>query len=341
MTQVVIAPSYGNRASQQRFAETLEKAVPFYERRFADLLTDGQRIELLALHSSGEAPFWAATSHHDKNMDRLKTGDVVLFTGLKHVQGVGEVGYSFRNAAFADSLWPPDAGGDSWSNVYSLLNFQRVLIPYEEIWALPGFNANDMFMSQRHLSPDRSDAILNGLAIETRTQTLEQVRKEEALTGALVGGAAKVIGAEAVHTTETSYERVAGVTLVRRAEALLVKEYRSTLTGVTADRTKAPVGVTDLYVTGPSGVQIIEAKSSAEHRFVREALGQLLDYAPHSPLPADRLAALFPMRPADADVALLHRYGIDCIFRKGPGDFLRLEAPSATRAYMRERWSAS
>ncbi|MGW1057808.1 hypothetical protein [Micromonospora rubida] len=340
MTQVVIAPSYGNRASRQRFAETLERTVPFREPHLESLLTDERREALWAMHPAGEARFWAATSVHNKNMERLKAGDVVLFTGLKNVQGVGEVGYSFRNAAFADSLWTPDPGGDSWSNVYSLLSFQRVLIPYGEIWDLPGFNAGDMFMSLRFLSKDKGDAVLDGLAIETRTEALEQARNQAAVEGALAGGQAKIIGVEAVHTSETSYERTGGITLVRRAEALLVNEYRSTLTGVTVDRMKASSGITDLYVNGPGGVEIIEAKSGGGHKFVRQALGQLLDYAPHSPMLADRLSALFPARPADLDIALLHRYGIDCIYRTRPGEFVRLEAPSATRTYMQKCWSA-
>jgi hypothetical protein len=32
-------------------------------------------------------------------MDKLSTGDVVLFTGNKQVRAIGEVGASFRNAA--------------------------------------------------------------------------------------------------------------------------------------------------------------------------------------------------------------------------------------------------
>jgi hypothetical protein len=103
---------------------------------------------------------------------------------------------------------------------------------------------------------------------------------------------------------------------------------------------RTPAGIADLHLTGPDGTEIIEAKRSSDHRFVREALAQLLDYAPHSPLPADRLATLLPVRPADADIALLHRYGIDCLFRTTPGAFQRSPAPAAAREYMQKRWNA-
>jgi hypothetical protein len=39
---------------------------------------------------------------------------------------------------------------------------------------------------------------------------------------------------------------------------------------------------------------IVEAKSSAQHSYVRQALSQLLDYMRFSPQPVARLAALFP-----------------------------------------------
>jgi hypothetical protein len=148
----------------------------------------------------------------------------------------------------------------------------------------------------------------------------------------------QIIESEAVHTSETSYERRPGTTIVHRAEALLVAEYEETLTGLSVKRIRTPAGVTDLYVTGPDGVEVIEAKSGCDRRFVRQALGQLLDYAPHSPAPASRLAALFPVRPAEADIALLYRYGIDCIYRTEPNVFARREAPAEARTHMQKLW---
>jgi hypothetical protein len=111
--------------------------------------------------------------------------------------------------------------------------------------------------------------------------------------------------------------------------------------GLDVQRVKTPTGgVTDLYVTGSADIEIIEAKSSADHLYVRQALGQLLDYAPHSPEPATRLAGLFPHLPATTDVELLHRYGIDCIFRTSANTFERLDASDEQRVTMQSVWSA-
>jgi hypothetical protein len=340
VTQVVIQPSYGSAGARRRWGDTLDKPVRFVEPLYAGALGTDQLAELHTVHPFGEARFWGATGKHDKNMSNLTTGDVVLFTGQKHVRAVGEVGISFRNPAFADLLWPPDPESGSWSNVYSLLRFQPVHIPYEEIWDLPGFNQGDNFQSLRFLDEQKGQDILAGLSIETAAAAHQADQQGRLVENTLLGG--QVIPPEVINSSLTSYSHSGGTVLVRRAEALLVQEYRGTLYGQPVDRFRAPDGgLTDLYVRGTDGAEIIEAKRGADRTFVRQALSQLLDYAPHSPEPAVRLAALFPTRPADPSIELLHRYGVDCIYRTAPGSFIRLAAPDNVREYMRKRWTPS
>ncbi len=270
-------------------------------------------------------------------MARVHLGDVVLFTGQKKVCGIGEVGVLFNNAAFADTLWAP--GGDgSWSNVYSLLSFQPTEIPYGEIWALPGFNEGDNFMGLRILDDDKSEAVLQGLGITPSVSLQRDLVREDEVAQAIAQGT-QVVDLENVHTPQTSYQTAGRLVLVHRAEALLVSEYVDSL-GCEPGRLRTPVGITDIHVTGPDGTEIIEAKSGSGHRYVRDALGQLLDYVAHSPEPADRLSGLFPEKPAEVSVALLHRYGVDCVYRQGPGAFERLPAPPAAREHMAKVWTA-
>jgi hypothetical protein len=104
-----------------------------------------------------------------------------------------------------------------------------------------------------------------------------------------------------------------------------------------AKRLRLSVGLTELYLVDTG--DLIEAKRSAAHRYVRDALGQLLDYAAHSTQPINRLTALFPAKPTASDVRLLHAYGIDCIYWEGGNDFLRLEAPAEARDRTRAAWT--
>lgn len=160
----------------------------------------------------------------------------------------------------------------------------------------------------------------------------------ERLLKALGVGSA-VVNVEANRTASTQYERLAATILVRRAEAQLVALYRQTLPQDQVKRLRVPGGWTDLYVLGDG--DLIEAKSGATHQYVRDALGQLLDYAAHVTHYVGRLTALFPRVPATRDVRLLHAYGIDCLHWTGEGaTFHRLEAPTPARDRIKAIWAS-
>ncbi|WP_218040898.1 DNA/RNA helicase domain-containing protein [Acrocarpospora macrocephala] len=323
LTQVLIHPS-GNAEALRHWKITLNQPIDYHTDPYATPLTLEERTALDALHPDGKARFWGATGIHDAKMAKLRTGDIVLLTGKNHVRAVGEIGHSFRNASFADTLWSPHAKHGSWHNVYSLLNYEQTAIPYTEIWDLPGFTPGDNFMGLRLLDAEKSRNVLDGLGIETLT--------ERAIT-TLNDSGVQVIGVEAVNILRTSFDRLGGTTLVNRVEAHLVQSYQATL-GVAVARFRAPAGITDLYIVTSDDTEIVEAKRSADHAFVRQALGQLLDYGPHSPQPVTRLTGLFPAQPTDADTGLLHRYGIDCVYKTESGAFVRIPAPASQREAM-------
>lgn len=165
---------------------------------------------------------------------------------------------------------------------------------------------------------------------------LNEQQAAQALISALAGDST-VIAAEANNVESTEYERLPGTVTVRRGEAQLVARYLQTLPPDKATRLQLAVGLTDLY--DKETAEIIEAKVSAEHRYVRQALGQLLDYAAHCSQPLNGLTALFPALPAAAEIQLLHLYGIDCLYWAGGTTFHRLKAPADARERIREAWS--
>jgi hypothetical protein len=337
---VLIAPCYGNAASRARFADTLEREVAFTDPPLRDRLSASELGMLLKLHPGGAARFWGALARHDSKIDRLASGDPILFTGLNRVQATGKVGCKLRNQALADALWTPDPDTGSWSNVYSVLDFRRVDdIKYSDIQGLAGYSPRDRFQETRVTSADQAEALISGLGLdgEIDDQEEEQQRDAEALLRALATDSA-VVDAEASHVGSTEYERKAGKVTVWRGEAQLVARYRETLPETQAKRLRLAVGYTDLYREEDG--DLIEAKVSARHRYVREALGQLLDYAAHCPLPVNRLTALFPQVPASSDIRLLHAFGIDCLYWTGGDNFPRREAPAEVRERMAEAWSS-
>ncbi|MFI0503029.1 hypothetical protein ACH3WN_09180 [Streptomyces albogriseolus] len=335
--RVLVCPAYGSKESRRHWHDTLEKEVPFTEETLAGRLEPRQLEQLVRLHPAGAARFWGATATHDKAMAKVRTGDVALFTGKSKLLAVGEVGAVFANRALADALWPPAPGGKSWRTVYSLRDFVPADLPYPVLAELIGYSRTYGFPRQLVLEGSRAQAVIERLGITTRT-VLEQLGVEEPLSRD-PEAVTQLVQLERQHTATVSFERATATTLYRREEQPLVIEFCSTL-GVPAGRFRSSAGLCDIYVEGPDGVEVIEAKSRTGHAYVREALSQLLDYAPHSPLPADRLAVLVPGPLDERELSLLHRYGVDCIHRISPGAFHRTPAPDHARRRMRELWTA-
>ncbi len=283
------------------------------------------------MHPDNEARFWGMTANQDKGVDKLRTGDVVLFTGANHVQGIGEVGLVLRNAAVGDLLWKPHPDRGSYHNVYSLKSFTFTQIPYAEIWALPSFNTGDNFMGARFLTGTKADEILTGLDITTRTAA----ERERSAQQAEVERAAKVLGFvadEALHVESTEYVHPGGRMTVNRFEALLVRRYREHL-GVETRRIRCDAGVTDMAIGTDDDLEIVEAKSNTSRLSVRTAIGQLLDYGYHIP-GVRTFTILLPAQPEPSLESLCLRLGITLVYLDSEGHFTRCEAARGARVAM-------
>ncbi|PAZ15402.1 hypothetical protein CLM62_13360 [Streptomyces sp. SA15] len=333
MVRVLISPSYGSPGTRRHWADTVDRQVDFTQPDHDRVLTADQRAQLQALHPEGRARFWGAVPAHDKKFADVATGDVVLFTGQNQVRAIGEVGAIFRNRELADLLWPPKGDGPSWHTVYSLRDLVSADIPYEELNAAIGYKPAHNFPGQMVLRGDKARAVLEDFMITPSVEELPTPSRD--------ADPVRIAALEELHTHQTGYRRSRRLIVVDRREAQLVRAYRRFLAarGLTARRFYCPSGISDMYVEAAGAAEVIEAKSAAGHGHVRQALAQLLDYAPHSPSPAHLLTALFPESPEREDVELLHRYGIDCVHREPSLGFLRLPASSERRELMREIWS--
>lgn len=334
VTSLLISPAFGSAQSRRHWQDTLEQPVPFAELPYAEKLTDHQLGRLMELHPDGKSRFWGARSGHDAKMAEVSTGDVVLFTGRNHIRAVGEVGAIFRNSAFADMMWPPNPGTESWRTVYSLRQFELAEIPYATLSALLGYQSNFMYPGQLVLSGERARAAVDGLLITTRT-SLEN-------SGALTPpDTVSELPVEQQHVRSTKIERAAQEIFFNRDESALVIEFCATLTDTAANRFSSPAGICDIFLDGPEGHELVEAKSRVERSYVRDALAQLLDYVRYAPGGVDRLSALFPEPPEPKERQLLHHYGIDIIHRVSPGVFDRIPASDRAREQMRGIWESA
>ena len=197
--------------------------------------------------------------------------------------------------------------------------------------ALLGYQPSFKYPGQMVFSGDKARSGIDGLLVTTQT-ALEEIGAE------IPPGSVRVMPVERQHTHSTTVERAARQLLFNRDEAALVVEFCATLSGPKPNRFASAAGICDIYLQYPERRELIEAKSRTARGHVREALAQLLDYARFVPDTVDRLSALFPEPLAPKERSLLHHYGIDVIYRAGPGSFERDPAPDDAREHMRGLW---
>ncbi|NYH77239.1 hypothetical protein FHR84_000553 [Actinopolyspora biskrensis] len=337
MTNVLIQPC-ASTAARRNWQETVDQLVAFSEAPHVSALTTSELDRLTELHGRGAAMFWGRTSFHDKSMSSVRTGDVVLFTRENHIRKVGTVGASFRNQAFGDLLWRKPDDAESFPNVFSLLDVADVELHYSVLWNVPGISHGDIFRQGRVITDLRlADDLLEAIGVQTAEGEAFAKNLKEAVDTSLKSNVE--LRLEQVLKERTEYQAPARAVHVDRTEARLVQEYDEALPHTEFVRVSSSAGITDLQTSGREEAELIEAKGDNTRRRVREAVAQLLQYAPENEEDLDRLTALFPAPPNGDDIRYLHRLGIDCVYRAGPQLFERKPAPDSHRQYMRRIWN--
>jgi hypothetical protein len=334
---LLVHPSLGNKDGAVNVRYSLDVEVDFVNGAVAATLTPRERVALLAQHPSGRARFWGTYTHNASQIARVHEGALVLFTGGNRCFAWGVVGVRFDNAEFARVLWQATEDKGTYAHVYSLARFERVDIPYDTLRTVLG--PKYPFRGLTVYDADgKGDAMVETLGLDLSHDSGYD-RHDRRLAVELADEIpADPRPIETVHTPVVRVISPARTWEYHRGEAMLVQAYAATLGDTRYYRLFTSVGITDLCVDRPDGMELVEAKSAAGPRYVREALAQLFDYA-RAMEPPVLLSGLFPSSPEPSDLAYLHAYGIDCVYREGPGQYRRLAAPITARFNVRRLWA--
>lgn len=341
---VLIHPSLGRNDGRVRSKISLAEPVDFASDPLRSTLSEVELAGLMARNPEGRARFWGTYPPNYPRIRQVSEGDYVLFTGQSRVWAIGEMGYRFDNRNFASALWPSQPDKGVYEHVYALSRFEPVSVSYADVNRALGNKLGNNFQQMTVVSGRRADDLVEALRLDPPSIAAdEHLRADERLAELLApetGARWSLDPVEAVHATSTAVTVPASERIMRRGEGSLVVAYVESLTGaVRCGRSRTDAGVTDLQIHHEDRTELVEAKAASSREYVRQALAQLLHYAPSLEPRPDVASALFPDRPAEDDVQLLHRYGIDCIFRTGAGAYERLSAPGKHRALLRSFWA--
>lgn len=354
MTAVLLhASGIHTPQGKQNWERTIERPVDFRSGPVAAALTPAEEQVLEQLHADGRACFWGTHSYYSRHVAKLTSGDVVVFTGTKRVLGFGRLGLLTDNAALGDAMWPKHPVHGSYRHVYSLAPLAHAEMGQVEFRLRGGFGVADDFRGLRVLTDADAEAFLAAFEAEIPPapsapaaspieRELQEVQAYEDADSDVARDLSWVreLSLE-IRSVGDAGVRGRSASTMHRGENLLVHDYVQTLpSGARPCRYDTPAGVTDLDVHLGGVHELVEAKSSAARTHIRQALAQLLDYAPSLGANVPNvLTVLVPSRPADSAVALLHRYGIDCVYRMRDGSYERLAAPAGPAAAIAGLWS--
>lgn len=163
MAKVILQPAGGPDA-REHFEQTVRQHVPLTV--LAQFARERDLTNLRKIYDAGGGPVWGVIpGNNTSKWDRIKPGDITLFTGQNQVFAKGIVTYKLHSPGLARHLWGEDSHGHTWEYIYFLKDVSPVNIPYKELNSSAGYDPNYRFPGFNVLDQRRSDNVINCLGL--------------------------------------------------------------------------------------------------------------------------------------------------------------------------------
>jgi hypothetical protein len=154
---VVLQPC-ANAASQRNFSRSVKREV-----KFAAVPQFAKIADVLSLIcANGAAHMWGVTPGHVAAFQRMKAGDVVLFSARRQIFANAIVTFTTRSREIADYVWGEESPGVSFELLYFLerVDESRTIaatdlnraVPYDENYNIRGFTVLNATQSENVLT---------------------------------------------------------------------------------------------------------------------------------------------------------------------------------------------
>lgn len=134
MTHVLLQPA-GSAEAREHYQKTV--ASPRSLREIDPFLKPESRAELAEIYGETPAAVWGVTAgdgnRNRTKWERVRRGDIVLFTGGGRAFASATVTLSLHNRALANHLWGPNGDGDTWEYLYFLSEVRPESITYGQL----------------------------------------------------------------------------------------------------------------------------------------------------------------------------------------------------------------
>ena len=154
LKQVFIVPANGPEALQH-YQETVHQKRTISEvARF--ISPDDLKILRGMYH---EAPFavWGATSGtgNRRTFANMDYGDYILFSQRGRIVLIGEIAWKLTNRELAKYFWRTNPLGNTWENIYFIINEHELNVPNGELWQYLDYEPDFRLQGLMQIDEDR------------------------------------------------------------------------------------------------------------------------------------------------------------------------------------------
>jgi len=155
-----MVPASGSVA-YQHFIDTINK-----KRRLSELtrFIPNHDIDILK-GMYHETPFavWGArpTEGNARKFDQMQLGDYILFVVKGKIKLIGEVAWKLKNSDLAKNFWGENSDGETWENIYFIINEKELNLPAADLWKYLGYSENFAVQGLMAVDEDRVSKVEN------------------------------------------------------------------------------------------------------------------------------------------------------------------------------------
>ncbi len=133
LKQVFVVPASGPEALQH-YLETIERKRTL--REIENLIPPDDLKILRGMYRETPFAVWGATSGrgNTRTFSQMNLGDYILFLQRGKVVLIGEIAWKTQNREIAQYFWNTNVAGETWENIYFIINERKLNIPAEQLW---------------------------------------------------------------------------------------------------------------------------------------------------------------------------------------------------------------
>ncbi len=133
MKQVFLVPASGIQAFQH-YSETIRKKRTLTEA--APFLPEHDLKILKGMYRNTSFAVWGArsTQGNARTFNQMNLGDYILFWQKGRIVLIGEIAWKTKNKQLAEYFWKTNISGETWEQIYFIINEHEVDIPAEQLW---------------------------------------------------------------------------------------------------------------------------------------------------------------------------------------------------------------